>query len=84
MAHQGYSSLQHQVEYFADEIAEGWKKEGDSILINPKVYAERPKWPFGTQLLFRNTNNSLTKPEQSESISISAVGCGSVEQPNSN
>ena len=40
MAHQGYSSLQHRVEYFADEIAEGWKKDGDTVLINPKRYAE--------------------------------------------
>jgi len=41
MAHQGYSSLQHRVEYFADEIPEGWKQDGDSILINPKLYADR-------------------------------------------
>src|SRR3977135_4378721 len=41
MAHQGYSSLQHRVEYFADDLAEGWKKDADTVLINPKLYAER-------------------------------------------
>jgi hypothetical protein len=38
MAHQGYSSLQHRVEYFADDMTEGWKFDNGSILINPKVY----------------------------------------------
>src|SRR5258708_21578751 len=41
MAHQGYSSLQHRVEYLADEIPEGWRKDANTILINPKLYAER-------------------------------------------
>lgn len=41
MAHQGYSSLQHRVEYFANEIDEGWKNDGDSVLINPRLYADR-------------------------------------------
>jgi hypothetical protein len=31
IAHQGYSSLQHGVEYFNDEITEGWNKEGDTV-----------------------------------------------------
>jgi hypothetical protein len=40
MAHEGYSSLQHKIEYLDDEIREGWKKEAGSIHINPAVYAE--------------------------------------------
>ena len=47
MAHQGYSSLQHQVEYFADDMAEGWKYDNGSILINPKVYGGRFEAAFG-------------------------------------
>ena len=41
MAHQGYSSLQHKVEYFNDEMAEGWKKEADTVYLNPAIYAEQ-------------------------------------------
>lgn len=41
MAHQGYSSLQHRVEYFADEIAAGWNRDGNTVLINPKIYADQ-------------------------------------------
>jgi hypothetical protein len=46
MAHQGYSSLQHRVEYFADDIAEGWRKDADTVLINPKLYAARFELAF--------------------------------------
>lgn len=41
MAHQGYSSLQHRVEYFANDIAEGWKQEAGTVYINPDIYAEQ-------------------------------------------
>lgn len=41
MAHQGYSSLQHRVEYFAGDMAEGWKQEAGTIYINPNIYAEQ-------------------------------------------
>jgi hypothetical protein len=40
MAHLGYSSLQHRVEYFNNEIAEGWKREGGTVHINPDIYAQ--------------------------------------------
>lgn len=46
MAPQGYSSLQHRVEYFADDIAEGWRKDADTVLINPKLYAARFELAF--------------------------------------
>jgi hypothetical protein len=39
LAHQGYSGLQHRVEYFADDIPEGWKRDAGVVLINPRVYA---------------------------------------------
>ncbi len=40
LAHQGYSSLQHRVEYFNDHILEGWKKAAGTIHINPDIYAQ--------------------------------------------
>jgi len=39
LAHQGYSSLQHRVEYFSDHISEGWKKDAGTIHVNPDIYA---------------------------------------------
>ncbi len=39
MAHQGYSSLQHRVEYLDDEMTAGWKKEADTLHFNPAIYA---------------------------------------------
>lgn len=39
MAHQGYSGLQHRVEYFVDDMPEGWRRDGNTILINPRIYA---------------------------------------------
>lgn len=40
IAHQGYSSSQHMVEYFCEEIPEGWKQDSDTVYINPRIYAE--------------------------------------------
>lgn len=39
MAHQGYSSLQHRVEYFVDDMPEGWKRDAGTMYINPRIYA---------------------------------------------
>lgn len=41
LAHQGYSSLQHRVEYFNDQIPEGWKNVDGSTHINPSIYAHQ-------------------------------------------
>ena len=41
LAHQGYSSLQHKVEYFNDQIPEGWKSVAGTTHINPAIYAEQ-------------------------------------------
>jgi hypothetical protein len=41
MAHEGYSSLQHRVNYFSDEMAEGWKREANTVFLNPAIYAEQ-------------------------------------------
>lgn len=41
MAHQGYSSLQHGVEYFDDAISVGWMRQDTTVHINPVVYAQR-------------------------------------------
>lgn len=41
MAHQGYSSLQHRVEYFDDAIADGWCRRGNTLHINPAIYSSR-------------------------------------------
>ena len=41
LAHQGYSSLQHRVEYCNDEIAEGWKNDAGTTHINPAIYAQQ-------------------------------------------
>jgi hypothetical protein len=40
IAHQGYSSLQHNVD-FNDEMTEGWKEESNIVYINTKIYAEQ-------------------------------------------
>src|SRR5262245_27004760 len=41
LAHQGYSTLQHRVEYFNNEIPEGWKRDSaGTVHINPNVYAQ--------------------------------------------
>ena len=41
MAHQGYSSLQHRVEYFADDLPAAWSRHGETVQINPTIYAAR-------------------------------------------
>jgi hypothetical protein len=41
MAHQGYSSLQHRVEYLDDTISSGWTRQGATVHINPAIYAQR-------------------------------------------
>ena len=38
VAHEAYSSLQHSVEYFRDDIEDGWRREGNTLLINPARY----------------------------------------------
>jgi hypothetical protein len=48
IAHQGYSSAQHTVEYFCDEIPEGWKRDSNTVLINPRIYAEQFEKAFTT------------------------------------
>jgi hypothetical protein len=40
MAHRVYSSLQQQVEYPQDDMAEGWRREAGVVYINPRTYAE--------------------------------------------
>jgi hypothetical protein len=40
IAHQGYSSLQHAVD-FNDEMTDGWKEESGIIYINTNIYAEQ-------------------------------------------
>jgi hypothetical protein len=40
IAHRGYSKTQHKVQYFIDDIKEGWRRENDgSLTINPAVYS---------------------------------------------
>jgi hypothetical protein len=40
IAHRGYSKMQHDVQYFSDDISEGWKREPDgSLEINPALYS---------------------------------------------
>lgn len=39
IAHRGYSKTQHEIQYFLDDMAEGWRREVDgSLAINPKLY----------------------------------------------
>lgn len=53
MVHQGYSSLQHRVEYFNDEMPEGWKKEADATHINPAIYADQFENAFSSGALIQ-------------------------------
>jgi len=40
IAHRGYSKMQHEVQYFADDIIQGWRREMDgSLTINPALYS---------------------------------------------
>jgi hypothetical protein len=40
IAHRGYSKMQHEVQYFIDDIPEGWRREVDgSLIINPALYS---------------------------------------------
>jgi hypothetical protein len=40
IAHRGYSKMQHHVQYFSDDISEGWKRDEDgSLAINPALYS---------------------------------------------
>jgi hypothetical protein len=40
IAHHGYSKMQHEVQYFIDDIPEGWRREMDgSLIINPALYS---------------------------------------------
>jgi hypothetical protein len=39
IAHRGYSKTQHEVEYFVDDISQGWRREPDgSLTVNPALY----------------------------------------------
>jgi hypothetical protein len=52
IAHQGYSSLQHNID-FNDEMAEGWKEVSNIVYINTTIYAEQFTKAFegGAQVL---------------------------------
>jgi hypothetical protein len=66
LAHQGYSSLQHQVEYFSFEIKEGWKKDNTgTVHINPSVYAQL--------FLEAITNHKYVSEYEKESTEVRAV-----------
>jgi hypothetical protein len=40
IAHRGYSKMQHEVQYFVDDISQGWRRETDgSLTINPALYS---------------------------------------------
>ena len=45
MVQQGYTSLQHRVEYFNDQIPEGWKNDAGTTHINPAIYTQQSGRP---------------------------------------
>ena len=53
IAHRGYSKMQHEVQYFIDDIPEGWKKEADgSLIINPALYSVQVEGVFRHPTLY--------------------------------
>jgi hypothetical protein len=53
IAHRGYSKMQHEVQYFADEIREGWRREMDgSLTINPELYSVQVEDAFLRERLY--------------------------------
>jgi hypothetical protein len=53
IAHRGYSKTQHEVQYFVDDIAEGWRREADgSLAINPSLYGIRIEDTFRHSTLY--------------------------------
>ena len=53
IAHRRYSKTQHEVQYFADDIPEGWRREtDDSLTINPALYSIQVEDAFRTATLY--------------------------------
>lgn len=53
IAHRGYSKAQHEVQYFIDDICEGWRREVDgSLTINPALYSIQVEDAFRTPNLY--------------------------------
>jgi len=53
IAHRGYSKMQHEVQYFVDDIPEGWRREEDgSLIINPALYSLRVEGVFRRPTLY--------------------------------
>ena len=47
IAHRGYSKRQHEVQYVADDMEEGWRREEDgSLSINPVLYSIQVEGAF--------------------------------------
>jgi hypothetical protein len=53
IAHQTYSSVQHKVEYFADEIEDGWHNADGVLLVNPTRYSIVVEAVFRGSTIFR-------------------------------
>jgi hypothetical protein len=53
IAHRGYSKMQHEVQYFVDDISQGWRREGDgSLTINPALYSFQVEGVFRQSTLY--------------------------------
>jgi hypothetical protein len=53
IAHRGYSRMQHEVQYFIDDIPEGWRRERDgSLTINPALYSNQVEDVFRRSTLY--------------------------------
>ena len=54
IAHRAYSRLQHVVQYFIDDIEEGWKREADgTLIINPAQYSIQVEDVFRHPTLYK-------------------------------
>ena len=53
IAHCGYSKMQHEVQYFIDDISQGWRREEDgSLTINPALYSVQVEEVFRSNTLY--------------------------------
>ena len=53
IAHRGYSKRQHEVQYFVDDIDQGWRREPNGLLtINPALYSIQVEDVFRDSTLY--------------------------------
>lgn len=71
IAHRGYSKMQHEVQYFVDDISQGWRTETDgSLTINPALYSIQVEDVFRHSTLYATFCQQPAFPTTAAEVSI--------------